>query len=118
MTPREFLKAIRKTRIRQRVRLAARHVLVDGLSISDSARRAGMTRQAVHAAVRRLERALAETTHTPRGRPRAPHPALPEHWETVTVIVPADTAQLIREAERVAIERIVSPVSPPEAPNG
>ncbi len=104
MTPSEFKYAHARTLIRSKVRAAARLVLVKGWSMSDAARRCQLSRQAVHAAVRRIERALAVTTHTPRGRPRKPHPEIPEHWEAVTVIVPAEVTGNVKDVERLALE--------------
>lgn len=107
MTPEEFSKAHGRTRIRRRLRLAARLVLVKGLTMSEAARHCKVSRQAVHVAVRRIERALLERTHTLPGRPRAVPPDIPEHWETVTVIVTPDAADAVRGVERDLWEQLV-----------
>ncbi len=89
----DFINATNATRMAQRTKDAARLVLVDGLRVIDAARQMEMKRQQVEEAVARIE---------------AAHKALqgiPENWECVTVCVPPELANSVRDIERSALRR-------------
>jgi len=84
MTESEFESAIAGTRLQPRAAALARAVLVDGLTQSEAARAAGVTRQTANAAVERVLRGHRAVVGCPPG------------WEVVTVCVPPALAVRIR----------------------
>ena len=87
----DFIKAVVSTRMQQRTKDAARLVLVDGLKIVDAAKQMEMSPQQLGEAVARVEAAHMKTRGTPEG------------WAAVTVIVPPDRVEAVREIERQAM---------------
>jgi transposase-like protein len=86
----EFTKAVKSTKMRQRTIDAVRMVLVDGKKIVEAAALADMKPQQLHEAVARIEVA---------------HLALkgvPGDWHCVTVTVPKECVEAVREIERQA----------------
>lgn len=89
----EFIRTTDSTRMAQRTKDAARLVLVDGLRVIDAARQVEMKRQQVEEAVARIEAVYRKAK------------GMPEDWECVTVLVPPEQAEEIREIERVAMRK-------------
>lgn len=86
----EFMEAASTTRMMQHVRDGVRMVLVDGLKIVDAAKLIEMTPQQLRVAVQRVEAAH-----------RAKQ-GIPEDWECVTVCVPQEMVESVREIGRKA----------------
>lgn len=86
----DFLKIADSTRMAQKTKDAVRLVLVDGMRATDAARQIEMTRQQVEAAVARIEAAYKAAQ------------GIPEEWECVTVCVPSDRVDDVREIQREA----------------
>ena len=76
-----------KTRMSKDFRDLVYEVLVEGQRVSIVAERSGKPRQAVHRAVKRIEKEM----HTSE---------IPSDWKVVTVILPPNEAQRIQEEER------------------
>ena len=85
MTPNQFTLALSRTSMRGRVINAAKRVLCDGLGQRESGREAGISGAAVSAAVKRIIEAHKNVVGCPEG------------WECITVCVPPETADKIRE---------------------
>lgn len=86
----EFMEAAASTRMSQHVRDGARMVLVDGMKAVAAAKLLDMTPQQLREAVKRIE---------------AAHRAgqgIPEGWECVTVCVPKEMVETVREVGRQA----------------
>ena len=86
----EFMEAVATTRIKDHVRDGARMVLVDGMKIVEAAKLMEMTPQQLGEAVKRI---------------KAAHKAgqgIPEGWECVTVCVPPELVETVREVGRQA----------------
>lgn len=86
----EFMEAVGTTRITQHVRDGARMVLVDGLKIVDAAKMLEMKPQQLQEAVKRIKAAHKARQGTPEG------------WECVTVCVPPEQVEAVREIGRQA----------------
>ena len=86
----EYLKLTDSTRMAQRTKDAVRMVLVDGLRVVDAARQMEMSKQQLQDAVARVEAAHKAAQ------------GIPEDWECVTVCVPPDQVNDVREIERKA----------------
>ncbi|OQW98330.1 MAG: hypothetical protein BWK73_52640 [Thiothrix lacustris] len=86
----EFMEAAASTRMTQHVLDGARMVLVDGMKAVDAAKLLDMKRQQLQAAVQRIEAAHKA------GR------GIPEGWECVTVCVPVELVETVREVGRKA----------------
>ena len=95
----DFNTAIAKSTMGQRARDAARLILVDGLGATEAARKIAessgepMSRQAADKAAKRIE----ATHKAMRG--------MPDDWEVITVCVPPDLADEVREIERTALRK-------------
>lgn len=86
----EFIKITSQTRMAQHTKDAVRMVLVDGMRVSDVARQLDMSKQLVQNAVARVE---------------AAHKAfqgVPEDWRCITLCVPPELANEMKEMERKA----------------
>ncbi len=86
----EFMEAAASTRMTQHVRDGARMVLVDGMKAVAAAKLLDMTPQQLREAVKRIE---------------AAHRAgqgIPKDWECVTVCVPPELVETVREVGRQA----------------
>ena len=81
----KFSEILARTRLGQPMREAVYCVFVQGLSISESARRAGVSKSGLWEAVARLKRAYRESLGCPRD------------WEVVTVCLPRDKARRIKK---------------------
>lgn len=90
MTPQQFDRLAARTRLRDRARRMARAVLVDGLSKSAAARLEGVTPEAARQAADRILLELRREG------------GYPPDWQVVTVVVPAELAQDIRDRARHA----------------
>ena len=86
----EFMEAVATTRIKDHVRDGARMVMVDGMKAVDAAKLVSMTPQQLHAAVKRVEAAHKARLGTPEG------------WQCVTVCVPPELVETVREVGRKA----------------
>lgn len=86
----EFMQAVSTTRIKEHVRDAARLVLVDGMKAVDAAKLMEMTPQQIREAVKRIEAAHKAAQ------------GMPDDWECVTVCVPKDLVETVREVGRQA----------------
>lgn len=86
----EFMEVVSTTRIKEHVRDGARMVLVDGMKAVDAAKLINMTPQQLHAAIKRVEAAHKARMGTPEG------------WECVTVCVPPEQVEAVREIGRQA----------------
>ena len=86
----EFMEAIATTRMAQHVRDGARMVMVDGLKIVDAARLLEMKPQQLQEAIKRIKAAHKAGQGTPEG------------WECVTVCVPKELVETVREVGRKA----------------
>jgi hypothetical protein len=86
----EFMEAAATTRMTQHVRDGARMVLVDGLKIVEAAKLLEMTPQQLQAALKRIKAAHKAGQGTPEG------------WECVTVCVPKELVETVREVGRQA----------------
>jgi len=86
----EFTQAVKSTKMRQRTVDAVRMVLVDGKKIVEAAALSDMKPQQVQEAVARIEAAHLAA----RG--------VPSDWHCVTVTVPKDSVEAVREIERQA----------------
>lgn len=93
ITPSILEQAFARTRMGERAKAVVRMVLLDGLSISEAARRSGVSREFVRSKLARTRRALIDTQGIPPG------------WEVVTVVVPGDSARLIYDMEAEAVKR-------------
>lgn len=83
-----FERLVARTRLSGPARRMARRVLVEGAAAAAAARDEGLSRQRAYDAVSRVLR-----EHRRGG-------GYPSDWQAVTVVVPALTADLIREIER------------------
>ncbi|WML92502.1 TrfB-related DNA-binding protein (plasmid) [Thiothrix lacustris] len=86
----EFMEAAATTRMTQHVLDGARLVLVDGMKAVDAAKLLGMTPQQLQGAMKRI---------------KAAHKAgqgIPDGWECVTVCVPPELVETVREVGRQA----------------
>lgn len=86
----EFMEAAATTRMTQHVLDSARLVLVDGMKAVDAAKLMEMTPQQLREAVKRI---------------KAAHKAgqgIPDGWECVTVCVPPELVETVREVGRQA----------------
>lgn len=86
----EFMEVAATTRMSQHVRDGARMVLVDGMKAVEAAKLMDMTPQQLQAAIKRI---------------KAAHKAgqgIPEGWECVTVCVPPELVETVREVGRQA----------------
>lgn len=90
MTLSEFLEAVSTTRIKDHVRDGARMVLVEGMKAVDAAKLINMTPQQLRVAVNRIEAAHKARMGTP------------EDWECVTICVPVEQVEMVREIGRQA----------------
>ncbi|SJM94635.1 TrfB-related DNA-binding protein [Crenothrix polyspora] len=86
----EFLKLTDSTRMAQRTKDAVRMVLVDGMRVVDAARQTEMSKQQLQDAVGRVEAAHKAAQ------------GMPDDWECVTVCVPPDQVDDVKEIERKA----------------
>lgn len=86
----EFMEAVATTRMTQHVRDGARMVLVDGMKAVHAAKLMEMTPQQLREAVKRIEAAHKAGQGTP------------EDWECVTVCVPKELVETVREVGRKA----------------
>jgi hypothetical protein len=86
----EFIKITNSTRMAQRTKDAARMVLVDGMRTVDAAREMNMLPQQLKSAIDRVEAAL-----------KAMH-GIPEDWECITLCVPPELINSVREIEHKA----------------
>ena len=86
----EFMEAVATTRVTQHVRDGARMVLVDGMKAVDAAKLMEMTPQQLREAVKRIKAAHKAAQGTPEG------------WECVTVCVPKELVETVREVGRQA----------------
>ena len=86
----EFMEAAATTRMTQHVKDGARMVLVDGMKAVDAAKLMEMTPQQLRVAVQRIEAAHKAGQGTPEG------------WECVTVCVPKELVETVREVGRKA----------------
>ena len=81
----KFSEILARTRLGESMREAAYYVFIRGFSISESARRAGVSKSGLREAVARLKRAYRESLGCPRD------------WEVVTVCLPRDKARRIKK---------------------
>lgn len=86
----EFMEVAASTRMTQHVRDGARMVLVDGMKAVDAAKLMEMTPQQLQAAIKRIKAAHKAGQGTP------------ENWECVTVCVPPELVEKVREVGRQA----------------
>lgn len=86
----EFMEAVSTTRMTQHVRDGARMVLVDGMKAVDAAQLMEMTPQQLQGAIKRIKAAHKAGQGTP------------EDWECVTVCVPKELVETVREVGRKA----------------
>jgi hypothetical protein len=86
----EFMEAAATTRMTQHVLDGARLVLVDGMKAVDAAKLLGMTPQQLQGAMKRIKAAHKAGQGTP------------EDWECVTVCVPPELVETVREFGRQA----------------
>lgn len=86
----EFMEVAATTRMTQHVRDGARMVLVDGMKAVDAAKLMEMTPQQLREAVKRIKAAHKAGQGTP------------EDWECVTVCVPPELVETVREVGRQA----------------
>lgn len=86
----EFMETATSTRMSQHVRDGARMVLVDGMKIVEAAKLLEMKPQQLGEAVKRIKAAHKAGQGTPEG------------WECVTVCVPPELVETVREVGRKA----------------
>lgn len=86
----EFMEAAATTRMTQHVLDGARLVLVDGMKAVDAAKLMEMTPQQLQGALKRIKAAHKAGHGTPDG------------WECVTVCVPVELVETVREIGRKA----------------
>ena len=86
----EFMEAAATTRMTQHVKDGARMVLVDGMKAVDAAKLLDMTPQQLQGALKRIKAAHKAAQGTPEG------------WECVTVCVPKELVETVREVGRQA----------------
>jgi len=86
----EFMEAAAATRMTQHVLDGARMVLVDGMKIVEAARLLEMKPQQLQEATKRIKSAHKAGQGTPEG------------WECVTVCVPKELVETVREVGRKA----------------
>lgn len=86
----EFMEAAATTRMTQHVLDGARMVLVDGMKIVEAAKLLEMKPQQLGEAVKRIKAAHKAGQGTPEG------------WECVTVCVPPELVEKVREVGRQA----------------
>ena len=86
----EFMEVVATTRIKDHVRDGARMVLVDGMRAVDAAKLIDMTPQQLRAAVSRIEAAHKAKV------------GIPDNWECITVCVPPELVETVREVGRQA----------------
>ena len=86
----EFMEAAATTRMTQHVLDGARMVLVDGMKIVEAAKLLEMKPQQLGEAVKRIKAAHKAGQGTPEG------------WECVTVCVPPELMETVREVGRKA----------------
>jgi phage terminase small subunit len=84
MTPDQFDRFANKTRLKERARGMARSVLVDGLTATEAARKARLSRESARASAARVMREVRAEGGYPR------------EWSAVTVVVPPDAAEEIK----------------------
>lgn len=90
MTLAEFMEAAASTRMKQNIRDGVRMVLVDGIKIVEAARLLEMKPQQLQEATKRIKAAHKAGQGTPKG------------WECVTVCVPPELVETVREVGRKA----------------
>lgn len=90
LTPSDFDRLAARTRLSESSLRIARAVLLEGVSQTEAARREGLTRQRASEAVGRILREL---------RAEAGYPS---SWEVITVCVPPETADRIRDLAQAA----------------
>ncbi|WP_287600330.1 TrfB-related DNA-binding protein [Thiothrix sp.] len=86
----EFMDAAASTRMTQHVRDGVRMVLVDGMKAVAAAKLLDMTPQQLQGAIKRIKAAHKAVQGTP------------ENWECVTVCVPPELVETVREVGRKA----------------
>lgn len=86
----EFMEAAASTRMKPNIRDGVRMVLVDGIKIVEAARLLEITPQQMRVAVERIKAAHKAGQGTPEG------------WECVTVCVPKELVEKVREIGRQA----------------
>lgn len=93
MTPEQFESAVSRTRLKPPKIAAARRVLVDGIGKSEAGRELNLQRSVVWDAVARIQREYKSMI------------GCPQAWEVVTVTVPREEGETIRDIERAAWRR-------------
>ncbi len=89
----ELNAALARTRLQAKARSVAHMVLIDGLSMAEAARRTGISKEAVRQIRARVAYAIRDVC------------GLPRDWQVVTVAVPSDIADEIREMAHQAHKR-------------
>ncbi len=89
----DFLVTVDATRMTQRTKDATRLVLVDGLRVVNAAKQMNMKRQQLEDAVARVEATYKKLK------------GFPSDWVCVTLCVPTDQVNALRELERQCLRQ-------------
>lgn len=79
-----LMAALERTRLKERAHVIARLLFLEGVSMAETARRVGVSREAVRLVKGRVSRALRDMV------------GAPSNWEVLTVVAPPEVASDIR----------------------